>query len=156
MDFNLADLLELVVDAVPDEEAVVAGPSRLSYGAFEQRINRLAHHLGASGIGPGDTVGLQLLNGSEYLEAMFAAFKLRAVPVNVNYRYVADELRYLYHDAHLVGLVYDRRFAPAVADALAAIEEPRVLLEVGDGDTGAMVSGSIAYEEALVTASPAR
>jgi len=154
--FNLADLFEMVVDAVPDEEAVVVGARRLSYAALEERINRLAHHFAASGIGPGDAVGLQLTNGSEYLEAMFAAFKIRAVPVNVNFRYVADELRFLYRDAGLVGLVYDRRFSAAVADAFPTIVEQRAVLAVGDGAEGTEVPGSVGYEHALEAASPAR
>ena len=64
-----------------------------------------------AGIGPGDRIGLQLANGTEYLEGMLACFKIRAVRVNVNYRYVTSELRYLYRDAGLVGLVFHSRFA---------------------------------------------
>src|SRR5436853_630369 len=80
--------------------------------------------LGADGIGAGDHVGLQLLNGAEYLEGMLAAFKLRAVPVNVNYRYVERELAYLYDNADLAGLVVHRRFAPVVAAVLADRDRP--------------------------------
>ena len=94
MSFNLADLFERIADAVPDREAIVAGERRLSYRQLDERANRLAHHLRGQGIGQGDHVGLQLVNGSEYLEGMLAAYKLRAVPINVNYRYVEGELRY--------------------------------------------------------------
>ena len=85
MEFNLADLFEIVVDAVPEREAVVVGDRRLSYGELEDRVNRLAHHLAANGVGAGDHVALYLYNGSKYLEAMLAVYKLRAVPVNVNF-----------------------------------------------------------------------
>src|SRR3954452_18348488 len=95
MEFNLADLWEGVVDAAPDAEAMVCGDRRLTFAAADERVNRLPHHLQAAGIGPGDHVALYLYNGTEYLEGMLAAFKIRAVPVNVNYRYVEDELRYL-------------------------------------------------------------
>ena len=100
MEFNLADLWERVADAVPDHEALVCGDRRLTLRASPTSApTRLAHHLAALGIGAGDHVALYLYNGTEYLEAMLAAFKLRAVPINVNYRYVEDELRYLFDDA---------------------------------------------------------
>ncbi len=96
MEFNLADLFECVADLVPDAEAIIVGPRRLTYAELEARANRLSHRLAAGGVGPGDAVGLQLVNGSEYLEGMLACFKIRAVPINVNYRYVDAELRHLY------------------------------------------------------------
>ena len=77
--------------------------------------NRLAHVLAARGVGPGDHVALYLYNGTEYLEGMLAAFKLRAVPINVNYRYVEDELRYLFDDADAKAVVFHREFAPKLA-----------------------------------------
>ncbi|HET6953272.1 MAG TPA: acyl-CoA synthetase [Acidimicrobiales bacterium] len=136
MELNLADLFEQVVDAVPHRLAVVADGRRLTYAELDRRANRLAHCLHASAVGPGDFVGLQLVNGTEYLEGMLACFKLRAVPVNVNYRYVDTELRHLYADAGLVGLVHHRQFAPMVGPALDAMAERRVVLEVGDRSGG--------------------
>src|SRR5688500_11207463 len=112
MTHNLADLFEAVADAIPDRTAIVVGDRRLTYRELDERASRLAHHLTASGIGPGDHVGLQLMNGTEYLEAMLAAFKIRAVPINVNFRYVAGELHYLFEDADLKTLVYHRQFGP--------------------------------------------
>jgi len=164
VEFNLADLFEQVVDSVGSRTAMVAGPRRLTYAELDQRANRLAHHLEAAGIGPADRVGLQMANGTEYIEGMLACFKVRAVPVNVNYRYVAGELAHLYGDAGLVGLVYDRRFAPAVAGAVGAMAEHRVLVAVGRGpdDAGggsegpAEVDGAIDYEACLQGSPPDR
>ena len=87
MEFNLADLWERIADAIPEHEAMVCGERRLTYAEVDERATRLAHHLAALGIGVGDHVALYLHNGTEYLEGMLAAFKLRAVPINVNYRY---------------------------------------------------------------------
>ena len=70
MEFNLADLWEAVVDAAPDAEAMVCGERRLSFAQADERINRLAHHLQAAGIGPGDHVALYLYNSTEYLEGL--------------------------------------------------------------------------------------
>src|SRR5262249_33541540 len=106
MEFNLADLWEAVADAVLDREAMGCGPRRRPYAEADERATRLAHHLAGTGIGPGDHVALYLFNGTEYLEAMLAAFKLRAVPINVNYRYGEDELRYLLADADARAVVF--------------------------------------------------
>jgi acyl-CoA synthetase (AMP-forming)/AMP-acid ligase II len=82
--YNLSELFERVADAVPEREAVATPGRRLTYAELDERANRLAHHLAGAGVGAGDHIGLQLLNGTEYIEGMLAAFKLRAVPVNVN------------------------------------------------------------------------
>src|SRR5438874_5378350 len=83
--FNIADLFECVADTVPDREAVVCGDRRLTYAELDDRATRLAHSLQAElGIEAGDHVGLQLYDSAEHLEAMFACYKARAVPINVN------------------------------------------------------------------------
>jgi acyl-CoA synthetase (AMP-forming)/AMP-acid ligase II len=141
VEFNLADLFEAVVDAVPEREAIVDGDTRLTYADLDDRANRLAHALASHGIGAGDHVGLWLYNGKEYLEGMLAAFKLRAVPINVNYRYVADELRYLFTDADLKAVVHEADFADTLAEVRP--EVPLLRWSVARGDE---------YEAALATA----
>jgi acyl-CoA synthetase (AMP-forming)/AMP-acid ligase II len=148
--YNLADLFEGVVDAVADREALVLGAAgraerRLTYAELEARANRLAHVLQQRGIGGGDHVGLHLHNGIEYLEGMLALYKLRATPVNVNYRYVADELRYLFSDADLKAVITEPEYA-AVVEAIR-LEVP-LLSDV-------LVRGED-YEAALAAASPER
>ena len=153
--YNLADQWEAVVDRVAEREAVVAGDRRLTYGQLEERANRLANHLAAAGVGPGDFVGCYLTNGTEYLETMFAAFKLRAVPVNINYRYVADELRYLFADAGLVAVVCEQRFAANVAEVAGDVPTLRHTLVGAEPGTTASrdgVPGGADYEAALAAA----
>ena len=133
MDFNLADLFESLADAIPDREALVCGTARMTYGELEARANQLAHHLRSAGVEPGQHVGVQLFNGPEYVTAMVACFKIRAVPVNVNYRYVEDELAYLYNDADLVALIHEVEFTPRVAAVAPRIPTLRHTLTVGDG-----------------------
>jgi acyl-CoA synthetase (AMP-forming)/AMP-acid ligase II len=155
VEFNLADLFESVVDAVPDREAVVCGDQRLTYQQLDERANRLAHHLLDSGIGAGDHVGLYLYNGTEYVEAMLACAKIRAVSINVNYRYVEDELRYLFDNADLVGIVHGRGMCSRLAGARTP--ELRHLIRVEDGsDADCEALGSVEYESALAGASPER
>ncbi len=156
MEFNLADLWEGVVDAAPDAEAMVCGERRLTFAAADERVNRLAHHLQAAGIGPGDHVALYLYNGTEYLEGMLAAFKIRAVPVNVNYRYVEDELRYLLADSDAKAVVYHREFTAKLDAARADLPLLRTFVVVEDDSGAAPLDGAVEYEDALAGASAAR
>lgn len=139
MEYNLADLFESVVDVVPEREALVCGDRRLTFAELEDRANRLAHHLAGAGVGPGDHVGVQLYNGPEYVETVLACLKLRAVPVNINYRYVAAELAYLYADADLVALVHEAEFTERVL--AARTPALRHLLVVGAEYEAAVAAG---------------
>jgi acyl-CoA synthetase (AMP-forming)/AMP-acid ligase II len=105
VEFNLADLFENAVDAFPEREYLVAEGKRRTYAQMDERANRLAHHLASLGVRPGDHVGIYAYNSVEWVEALWAIFKLRAVWININYRYVEDELRYLFDNADLVGLI---------------------------------------------------
>jgi 3-oxocholest-4-en-26-oate---CoA ligase len=147
MEFNLADLFEHVVDAVPHRKALYVEGQTLTYRELDRRANRLAHHFTAAGIGAGDHVGCHMMNGAEYLETMLALLKIRAVPINVNYRYVRDELRYLYDNADLVGLVFDTDFADRVAAVLPDVPRLRHLLAVGPDHE--QPAGALRYEDAL-------
>src|SRR4051812_22983663 len=148
LSFNLADLVENAGDHVPDRRAVVTAARTLTYADLEERANRLAAWLAAQGIGPGDHVGCYLYNGTEFIEAMLAAFKLRAVPINVNYRYVKDELRYLFNDADLKALVHDAEFTARVEAVRDGVPTLQCALEVGGpGDD---------YEKALAASSRER
>ena len=119
MAFNLADLFEHVVDRVPGRPALVVADEHLSYGELDGRANQVAHRLSSLGVGAGDHIGIYAYNGTPWVEAMLAAFKLRAVPININFRYVEDELAYLLDNADCSVVVYDPEFRPrleAVAD----------------------------------------
>ncbi|WP_200309201.1 acyl-CoA synthetase [Streptomyces adelaidensis] len=138
MEYNLADLFESVVDVVPDRAALAyldipgtGAERRLTYTELDAAANRIGHHLLDSGIGPGEHVGLHLYNGIEYLQTALGCLKARIVPVNVNYRYVEEELVYLYRDADLVGLVFDTEFTGRVAKAVPRVEKLRHLVRVG-------------------------
>ncbi|MEU4038014.1 acyl-CoA synthetase [Streptomyces collinus] len=160
MEYNLADLFESVVDVVPDREALVhldhpgtGAERRLTYAELDAAANRVAHHLIDSGIRPGEHLGLHLYNGVEYLQTVLGCLKARVVPVNVNYRYVEEELVYLYRDADLVALVFDGEFGDRVAAALPRAPKLRRLLRVG---TAAEVPGAVPFTEAEAAASPER
>jgi len=143
--FNLADLWEVVSDHVPDRTAAVCGDTRMTYRELEARANRLAHWMLDHGVEPDQHVGLYLTNGIEYLEAMLACYKIRAVPINVNYRYVAAELQYLFDDADLVGALVQPEFGLRLAEIAPELPGLRWSLMLGDD-----------YEAALADSSPER
>ena len=154
--FNLAELFESVVDVAADRVAVACPSRRLTYAELDERANRLAHHLAANGVGAGDHVGLHLLNGTEYLEGMLAAFKLRAVPVNINHRYVERELLHLFTDADLVALVVHGAFTDRVVKVLPEVPTLQHVVVVDDGTAVASELAHAEYEASLAAASPIR
>ncbi|MEZ5177852.1 MAG: AMP-binding protein [Acidimicrobiales bacterium] len=157
MGFNIADLFERAVDAVPDRLALVCGDRRLTYAEFEEEANRLANHLLAEGFGHGDHVGIYGQNSAEWLVAMVAIFKIRAVPININFRYVEDELAYLFDNADLVAVVHDRQYGPHIAAVRPRVPGLRHLIEVDDGtdvDTSAL--GTVAWDDVMASSSPER
>lgn len=149
MSFNISALYERVADRVPGRVAIKTPARTLTYAELDARADRLAAHLQRSGIGKGDHVGLQLLNGMEYMEAMLAAFKLSAVPVNINYRYVATELQSLVDDADLDALILHRQFGPVVSEVLHSAPRIRHLLVVDDDSGAEPPGGAVDYEAAL-------
>ncbi|MER6090730.1 acyl-CoA synthetase [Streptomyces bluensis] len=163
MEYNLADLFESVVDVVPDREALVyidhpgtGAERRLTFSELDAAANRIGHHLMDSGIRPGEHVGLHLYNGIEYLQTALGCLKARVVPVNVNYRYVEDELVYLYRDADLVGLVFDAEFTERVAAALPRADTVRHLLRVGTPGPEAPSLTALDFADAEASGSPER
>jgi 3-oxocholest-4-en-26-oate---CoA ligase len=150
--FNIADLVEHAVDVVPERIAAICGERRVSYAQLEERANRLAHYLADRGVGKGSHIGVYSRNSIEAVETMVAAYKLRAVAVNVNYRYVANELRYIFEDADLVALVHERGNAAKVAQART--EKLEHVIVVDDGSDVDFAGDE--YESALTQGSPAR
>jgi acyl-CoA synthetase (AMP-forming)/AMP-acid ligase II len=154
MHFNIADLFESVVDVVPDKEALIAGDRRLSYRALEQRANRVAHALKKQGIGAGDHVGLYLYNSAEFMEVVLGTLKLRAVPININYRYVADELAYMIDNADLKALFFQRELTGVVADVAGRFPALKVKVALEDGSADDLTSAGAVEYEAMLAAAP--
>jgi acyl-CoA synthetase (AMP-forming)/AMP-acid ligase II len=127
---NIADIFETVVATVPDKPALVVRTSdgrdevRLSFAELDARVNRLAHALLALGIGEGDHVGTHLYDGNQYVEVTLAAYKVRAVPVNVNFRYVDEELTYLFDNADLKLVVTEPDLEARATRAAATLDWP--------------------------------
>ena len=112
---NIADLFEHAVDAVPDNPAVQVGDRIATYAELEAEANKLAHYLISQGVQPGQHVAVYAKNSIEHVVAVLAVVKIRAVNINVNYRYVEGELNYLFDNADVVALIHERSYAPLVA-----------------------------------------
>ena len=111
MEFNAADIFEGVVDRVPDREAIVHGSTRLTYKELDARSNKAANALKKLGIKKGSHIGIYAFNCVEWLEIMLGAYKLCAIPININYRYVEEELKYLIDNADMEAIFYHKQFS---------------------------------------------
>ena len=147
--FNLADLFEVVAAAVPERTAFICGDQRLSFSELDQRATRLASALQNRGIGRGDNVGIELFNSAEYLETFLACCKIGAVPANVNYRYVAEELHYLLGSLELKALFFDESVAGEVGKIAGQLPKLRLKVQTGTPPGVAVVSGVDHYETLL-------
>ncbi|MBX6389067.1 MAG: AMP-binding protein [Frankia sp.] len=130
---NFANILELIADAVPDRLALVAPPARLTFAELDARADRTARLLRGGGVQAGEHVGIYSVNRAEWVESMLGCLKLRAVPINVNFRYVPAELRYLADNADLVAMVVERRYLPTLAAALPDAPLLRLVVVLEDG-----------------------
>ncbi|HEY1739789.1 MAG TPA: acyl-CoA synthetase [Acidimicrobiia bacterium] len=153
MEMNLADLFEIVAGRVPDRVALVAGDRRLTFAELDERATRFANHLHHAGVPVGAWVGIYAYNRAEWLEAMIGCFKARVAPINVNYRYVEEELRYLFDNADLAALVYEAEFGPLVAAIRGDLPKLAHLVRIDDGSGITDNLGAADYDEALAAAS---
>jgi 3-oxocholest-4-en-26-oate---CoA ligase len=157
-EFNLADLFESVADELPAREALSCGGARCTFAELDRRANRLAHGLQQIGVGRDDHVGVFAYNGVEFVETMLACYKIRAVPLNINFRYVGDELAYLLENGDVTTLVFHRSLTPQVDTLSRRPLKLRSLIAIEDGtntDDGTDLS-CIPYEELVDAGSPDR
>ncbi len=169
-EFNLADVFDTVARTIPDTECIVWRERRLTYAQVAERSNRFANFLVDNGLGchaerdvlaghesGQDQLALYLTNGNEYVEAMIGSYKARVAPLNVNYRYVAAELRYLLEDAHATAVVYGASFAPILAEVRNDLPDLKLFIQVDDdGGATPLLEGAVAYEDVLAGAAPER
>ena len=167
--FSIGDIHEAIAATRPDALCLVFRKRRLTWREVTERTRRLANHLISSGLGchverehltgsesGQDHLAIYLHNGNEYLESMLGAFKARVAPLNVNYRYVAEELRYLLNDSKATAVVVHSQFAPTLAEVLPDVPSLRVILQVPDESGNELLPGAVWYEDALAAAPPDR
>jgi 3-oxocholest-4-en-26-oate---CoA ligase len=153
--FNIADLFEHAVDYFPDRLAVACGDDEATYAELEEQANRLAHHLAEHGVTAGSHVGMCTRNRLQAVVTMLAVYKLRAALVNVNYRYTANEIKYVLDNADVVALVHERMYSDRVAAALGS-GAPSVKHVVVIEDESELPFQGTAYQDALAGSRPDR
>ncbi len=157
MALNIADLAEHAIDAVPDRVALICGDEQITYAELEDKANRFAHYLIDHGVHTGDKVGLYCRNRIEIVIAMLGIVKAGAILVNVNYRYVEGELRYLFDNSDMVALVHERQYADRVAGVLPETPNVKTVVVVDDGSDGDYARyGGVDFDDALAQGSPER
>ncbi|OIN78439.1 acyl-CoA synthetase [Mycobacterium malmoense] len=154
---NIADLAEHAIDAVPDRVALICGDEKLTYAELEEKANRLAHYLIDRGVKKDDKVGLYCRNRIEIVIAMLGIVKAGAILVNVNYRYVEGELRYLFDNSDMVALVHERQYSDRVANVLPDTPNVKTVLVIEDGsDNDYQRYGGVEFYSAIDQGSPER
>jgi 3-oxocholest-4-en-26-oate---CoA ligase len=152
MNWNFGTVFESVADAIPEHTALVQDGRRRTWREFDERASRLAAAFRALGLGPGSKVAFYLYNSNEYLETLFATFKLRAVPANVNYRYTEEELAYLLENSDAEVVV----FHGSLGKQVDAVRDPklkvRAAVQVDDGSP--LVDGALRYEDLIEAHAP--
>ncbi len=157
---NIADLAEHAIDAVPDRVALICGDEQLTYAQLEEKANRLAHYLLDQGVQKDDKVGLYCRNRNEIVIAMLGIVKAGTILVNVNYRYVEGELRYLFENSDMVALVHERQYSDRVANVLPDTPAVKTVLVVEDesdvGDEVYQRYGGVEFYAAIAQGAPER
>ena len=136
-DLNIADMWEALSDIFAADPALMhraidGSGIDWTWADFERDASRLAGHLVSSGLGPDSKVAFYLHNGPEYLIGTFAAFKIRGVPVNVNYRYEQSELRYLLTNSDAEAVLCNADLLPRVHSLLDEVSALRTVIVVDD------------------------
>ena len=156
--YNLADLFEIIVDNFADDEALFTAKTTYTYSQLDALANRAAHHFLNQGLAHGDHIGIYAYNRAEWLIAMWGALKIRAVPININYRYTASELRYMCENADLKALVYEAQFSKRVAEVYPQSPQLKTLLVLPNADStdDTQIKEAVLWDEALQQASDKR
>jgi acyl-CoA synthetase (AMP-forming)/AMP-acid ligase II len=152
MEWNLATAFESVADALADRTVLVQGDRRVSWRSYDERAARLAAAFGAAGLQQGSKVASYLYNCNEYMEGLYATFKMRGVPVNVNYRYLEDELVYLLDNSDAEALLFHGSLGDHVAKIRDRAPFVKLWIQVDDGSPHQEFA--VRYEELLARHEP--
>ncbi|MBV9952090.1 MAG: AMP-binding protein, partial [Acidimicrobiia bacterium] len=152
MDWNFATIFESVADALPEQVALMQGDREVNWAQADERAARLAAGLRSAGLGPDSKVASYLYNSNEYVEGLLGTFKLRAVPVNVNYRYLEEELLYLLDNSDAEALLFHGCLGEQVAKVANRAPKLKLLVQIDDGSP--LIDGAVEYEALLAANEP--
>lgn len=154
MEMNFATVWESITDVIPDAPAVTHGDITRTWAEYTDRSARIATAITAAGLGPDAKTALYMYNGNEYLEAQYGCMKTRGVPINVNYRYLDDELWYLLDNSDSEALFFHSSLGDRVARVVDRLPKLALLVEVDDGAGAGQVAGALAYDDLIADNAP--
>ena len=137
---------------MPEHIALIQGTRQITWRDYEHRAAQLAQALLDVGLRKDSKVGMYLYNSPEYAETNFAALKIGGVPINVNYRYLDEELYYLLDNADAEALVFHSSLGDRVARICDRLPQLKILISVDDGPTESGTDGpstAIPYDTVL-------
>ncbi|RDV07119.1 acyl-CoA synthetase [Sphingorhabdus pulchriflava] len=153
MIWHFADVFDTIASLAPDQIALINGDTHRSWRDYEDRSARLANALLAAGLKPDAKTAIYAHNSNAYLEAQYASFKARTVPINVNYRYVEHELTYLFDNGDVEAVFFDAKFAPRLAAIRDHLPKLKLFVQIDDG-SGETLAGAQDFEALIATNAP--
>jgi|TARA_B100001142_G_scaffold293583_1_gene313278 acyl-CoA synthetase (AMP-forming)/AMP-acid ligase II len=153
MNLNFASVWEMVADLVPENDALICGEDAVSWKEYDIRSSKIASALTEAGLGPNSKAGLYLNNSNEYLIGQNAIFKIGGVPINVNYRYVEEELIYLLENSDAEAVFYHACYSSRINEIAKSLPGVKAWIEVSDG-TESKFNLSLNYQDLLNKHSP--
>ena len=153
MEMHFATVWESIADAIPDRPAITHADTTRTWSEFDDRSARIAQAFTDAGLGPDSKIALYMYNGNEYMESHYAAFKMRGVAVNVNYRYLDEELWYLLDNSDAEAIVFHRSLADRVARIADRLPKLQLLVVVDDGP-GDDVDRAVSFDSLIGSCAP--
>ena len=153
MNLDFASVWEMISDIIPENDALISGDEVISWKDYDLRSSKIATALTNAGLSANSKAGLYLNNSNEYLIGQNAIFKIGGVPINVNYRYVAEELIYLLDNSDSEAVFYHACYSSRIKEIAESLPNIKAWIEVNDG-TGSHFENAIKYEDLLDTCEP--
>ena len=153
MNLDFASVWEMISDIVPDNDALICGDEVVTWKEYDEKSSKIATALTAAGLQANSKAGLYLNNSNEYLIAQNAIFKIGGIPINVNYRYVAEELIYLLDNSDSEAVFYHACYSNRIKEIASSLPNIKAWIEVSDG-TESHFPDALKYEELLESSSP--
>ncbi len=157
MEMHFATVWESIADVIPDAPAITTGNTTRTWAEYDDRGARIAQAFIAAGLGPDSKVALFMYNGNEYMEAHYGVFKMRGVAINVNYRYLDEELWYLLDNSDSEAIIFHASLADRVARVVDRLPNLKLLIVVDDlldDDEWIDVPGALAYDHVVASHEP--
>ncbi|MEL0153200.1 MAG: AMP-binding protein, partial [Halieaceae bacterium] len=154
MEFHFNNVWTALAEEFPDRPALICEGKTVTWSEFNDRAARLAGLFAANGVTNGASVGMYMLNCNEYTEAHFGCFKQSVCPVNVNYRYRAEELIYLLDNSDSEVVIFHASYAPRIKEIRDSLPKIKLYIQVDDGCGESLLEGALDYETALTSSNP--